>query len=100
MASWAAVLALTGFHYSAVEARMSFAAREGKHFWSTGYAWGTCTQAAAGGGYDVTLDVLNGELSLQCLVLTGVGTVDLGAVRTLRARRGITWHLGPPARTP
>ena len=100
MASWAAVLALTGFHYSAAEGRMSLAAREGKHFWSTGYAWGTCTQVGAGGGYDATLDVLGGELSLQCLVLTGVGTVDLGAVRTLRAAQRITWHLGSATRTP
>ncbi len=41
MASWSAVLALTGFHYSAVNKSMAFNAAEGKHFWSNGYQYGT-----------------------------------------------------------
>lgn len=44
MASWAAVLALTGFQYSAVSGVMRFALNAGQTFWSTGYAWGTCRQ--------------------------------------------------------
>ncbi len=40
MASWAALLALTGFQYSAVDKVMTLAAKEGRFFWSTGYAWG------------------------------------------------------------
>ena len=36
MASWAAILALTGFHYSAVDKRIRFAAPsvDHRHFWS------------------------------------------------------------------
>jgi non-lysosomal glucosylceramidase len=48
MASWAAVLALTGFHYSAVDQRMTFAARPGRFFWSTGYGYGTCVLEGEG----------------------------------------------------
>lgn len=42
LASWGAIIAWTGFHYSAVERRMTFAAREGSWPWSTGDAWGIC----------------------------------------------------------
>jgi uncharacterized protein (DUF608 family) len=95
MASWAAVLAWTGFHYSAVEGRMSFAPREGTCLWSTGYAWGTCTQAAAGDGYDAVLEVLGGHLLLRRFVLEGAGSVDLGSVRTLRGGQQIGLHVEP-----
>jgi len=98
MASWAAVLAWTGFHYSAVEGRMSFAPREGTCLWSTGYAWGTCTQAAAGDGYDAVLEVLGGHLLLRRFVLEGAGSVDLGTVRTLRGGQQIGLHVEPGSR--
>ncbi len=93
MASWAAVLALTGFRYSAVEGTMSFAAQEGRHFWSTGHAWGTCTQVSASGGYEVTLDVLGGELALRSFELTKAGSVDLDDVRELSAGQRAQWHV-------
>lgn len=73
MASWAAVLALTGFRHSAAKRSMTMAAREGTHFWSTGYAWGTCRQEAAGQGMRVTLSVLGGRLELDRFTLTGLG---------------------------
>ncbi|HEU0165574.1 MAG TPA: GH116 family glycosyl hydrolase, partial [Thermomicrobiales bacterium] len=43
MASWAAFLALTGFHYSGVAGTMAFGdlAPGSTTFWSTGDAWGT-----------------------------------------------------------
>src|SRR5205085_9055861 len=46
MASWAAIIALTGFHYDAIEQTMHFAAakQNAKWFWSTGDAWGVVTQ--------------------------------------------------------
>jgi hypothetical protein len=94
MASWAAVLALTGFHYSAVAGKMSFAARAGTHFWSTGRAWGTCTQVGAGEKYDVTLDVMGGQVSLRAFELTGVGGVDLDSVRKLQAGQRASWRIG------
>jgi uncharacterized protein (DUF608 family) len=42
MASWASVLALTGFQYSALGKTINFKNQVGKWFWSNGYAWGTC----------------------------------------------------------
>ncbi len=70
MASWAAVLALSGFHYSAVEKSMRFADREGKYFWSNGSAWGTCRLQKEGQKYRADLQVLNGRLELKAF---GVG---------------------------
>ncbi len=69
MASWAAVLALTGFHYSAVSGVMRFKAQTGQTFWSTGHAWGTCTQTAAADSTHIELSVLHGALPLSRIVL-------------------------------
>ena len=73
MASWAAVLALTGFQYSAVEKTMAFSVREGTHFWSNGRAWGTCTMELNTGSVHVQLAVLQGEISLTAFSLNGYG---------------------------
>ena len=80
MSSWAAVLALTGFHYSAVTQTMTFDAIEGVHFWSTGYAWGTCTITLDehSADADVTLDVLGGKIGVKHFVLRGAGEIDFG----------------------
>jgi non-lysosomal glucosylceramidase len=68
MASWAAVLALTGFQYSAVSQSMKFGAVAGRHFWSNGYAWGSCTIAGdARKGWTLTLSVAEGEVTLASL---------------------------------
>jgi hypothetical protein len=40
MASWAANLALSGFHYSAIDKSISFTDKPGNYFWSNGFAWG------------------------------------------------------------
>lgn len=63
MASWAGVLAWSGFHYSGVERQMTFTDRPGKYFWSNGYAWGTCEVSRE----SVTLELLKGELRLKQL---------------------------------
>jgi hypothetical protein len=41
MTAYGAVLALTGFHYSAIDKRMKFSNLEGKYFWANGYTYGT-----------------------------------------------------------
>ncbi len=74
MASWAAVLALTGFHYSGVEKSMGFAPADGTFFWSNGYAYGTVTQNTAGKNASVTLSVTGGKLTLNAFTLTGYGS--------------------------
>ncbi|MEN6333209.1 MAG: GH116 family glycosyl-hydrolase [Phycisphaerales bacterium] len=74
MASWAAVLALTGFHYSGVDKSMALAPNEGTYFWSNGYAWGTCTMKRSGKKMDVALSVLSGDLTITKFDLTGHGS--------------------------
>jgi uncharacterized protein (DUF608 family) len=93
MASWAAVLAWTGFQYSAVEGRMAFAARPGTHFWSTGYAWGTCTQEASGDGVQVVLSVKHGELALRRFALTGTGEVLWDVPVKVKAGESASWQV-------
>jgi len=48
MANWAANLALSGFHYSAVDKSISFTDKPGNYFWSNGYAWGTAKVSDTG----------------------------------------------------
>ena len=69
MASWAAVLALTGFHYSAVSGRMEFKAQAGNFFWSTGYAYGTVRITRQGEEWQADLQVLGGQVEVKELVL-------------------------------
>lgn len=81
MSSWAAVLALSGFSYSAVDRTMCFAATAGpsRSFWSTGYAWGTLKQTPVGGGIAVELSVLHGKLKLARLLLKDAGSSAIEA---------------------
>ena len=85
MASWAAVLALSGFHFSAVDKSLRFAApdAEQRHFWSTGYAWGTCVLQPSKGACQVDFRVLGGELALDSLTLSGLGQLQFDSTRRL-----------------
>lgn len=65
MASWAAPLALTGFHYSALDKSMKWKVNNGRYFWSNGYSWGTVKMIANGKNLDVNLQVLFGQLELN-----------------------------------
>jgi hypothetical protein len=87
MASWGAVLALTGFHYSADERSIRFAAAEQPTlvFWSNGYAWGTCRQRPEQGGIQVELAVLHGSLTIRRLTLDRYGSVEIAPSRTIGA---------------
>ena len=89
MAAWAAVLALTGFHYSGVSGEMTWRARSGNHFWSTGRAYGTCRQSESGGGFGVELRVLGGRLRLAALRLDGAGEHRLATPRVLSRGDGL-----------
>jgi hypothetical protein len=73
MASWAAVLALTGFNYCGVEKSMTFAARDGVFFWSNGYAWGSCCLKRSTNAMKVEISVLHGELALSKFILRDFG---------------------------
>jgi non-lysosomal glucosylceramidase len=79
MASWAAVLALTGFHYDGRNARITFAPATGlsQHFWSSGSAWGTFRQEPTANSISCHLTVGEGKLNVQTLVLDGFGSAQL-----------------------
>ena len=94
MASWAAVLALTGFRYSAVSRTMCFRSGSGLHFWSTGRAWGTCRVACADDGADVELSVLHGHVVLQRFVLTGLGEWSLGTETRIGDGARLSFRVG------
>lgn len=87
MASWAAVLALSGFSYSGVTKTMTMKASSStsRQFWSNGAAWGTCAQALVGNEIDVEIIVLHGTLSLQTFVLTGWGRETFSSAQHLKA---------------
>jgi uncharacterized protein (DUF608 family) len=93
MASWATVLALTGFHYSAVQARLSLAPAPGLHFWSTGFAWGTCDLRRDGAGWRAHLRVLGGHLSLRRFALEGIGEAELPAAQDLASDSSLEFVL-------
>jgi non-lysosomal glucosylceramidase len=73
MASWSAILAWSGFRYSAVEKKFAITARPGSYFWSNGYSWG---DAQVGAG-KLTITVRSGTLALKTMVLEGLGEVSL-----------------------
>lgn len=69
MASWAALLAESGFHYSGVEKSMEFTTNPGTYFWSNGAAWGKCLIEQTNGNYQIILSVLHGSLKLNSFCL-------------------------------
>ena len=87
LASWAHVLALTGFEYSGVTGTIKFAAatESTTWFWSNGNAWGTVVQTPGEGKIAVKLQVCGGVLPLQRLELREFGTHELDAARELKA---------------
>ena len=85
MAAWAAHLALTGFHYSAVTKTMTLTDEPGRYFWSTGYAWGVCEVSRNGEGLRAGLSVLHGELALSRLRLGDSGEAVFDAMLELAA---------------
>jgi non-lysosomal glucosylceramidase len=76
MASWAAILALSGFQYSAVTGAMTFrATRERtRMIWSTGYAWGRLEQTPGETTTEAELTVLGGRLKISRFTLAGWGS--------------------------
>jgi len=89
MASWSALLALTGFHYSGVTKEITFGDITGQYFWSNGYAYGTVEISQKAGSKQIKLNVMNGRLDLLKVSLEGLGTSSLKALKTLKA--GESW---------
>lgn len=83
MISWAGILAWTGFHYSAVQQSIAFAAKEGTFFWSTGWAYGTVAIKRLGADHQITITVLKGEMACKKISMTDHGSVQLKKAQTL-----------------
>jgi uncharacterized protein (DUF608 family) len=97
MASWAALLAWTGFRYSAVTGTLTLAPRPGRFFWSSGYGWGEYTLAEGVASRELRLHVHGGRLEVSSVVLTGFGRKDLRSRRSLGEGKSLTLTLGPEA---
>jgi hypothetical protein len=89
MASWSALLALTGFHYSGVTKEITFSDITGQYFWSNGYAYGTVEISQKEGSKQIKLNVLNGSLDFSKVSLEGIGTKSLKELKTLNS--GESW---------
>ncbi|MCX7012657.1 MAG: GH116 family glycosyl-hydrolase [Candidatus Sumerlaeota bacterium] len=89
MASWAAVVALTGFHYSAVDGSIAFAANEGTHFWSNGGAWGTCNLKPVKGGMQAVLAVQHGSLKVRRFALSNFGETRFEPAKEIAAGQSL-----------
>jgi uncharacterized protein (DUF608 family) len=85
MASWAAVLALSGFNYSRVTETMKFAPKEGNHFWSNGYAWGNCELKVKKQEIEADLKVKSGQLRLFHFELRDFGRHTFDSAETIKA---------------
>lgn len=77
MASWSALLALTGFCYSGVTGELKLADVGGRQFWSDGYAYGTFELLKGKSGASVRIEVLGGEISLKKITVENTGTITL-----------------------
>lgn len=99
MASWGAVLALTGFQYSGVDCTMQFAAAERplQWFWSNGSAWGVAKQQPGRDTIDVEITVLHGSLRLKKLVLKGYGTAELAETSAIGEKQSAKLTVGKQA---
>ena len=80
MASWASVIALSGFQYSAIDNSMTFTSKPGTYFWSNGSAWGTCKvfQNTA------ELNVLSGEIAISRFTLAGTETKQFANIQIIK----------------
>jgi uncharacterized protein (DUF608 family) len=81
MASWSAVLAMTGFLYSGVEQTLQLKDQPGQYFWSTGYSWGTYQLQKQNNKTQLKIEVIHGKLEIKRL---NVGTLAPQSFKTGR----------------
>ena len=76
MASWAVLIALSGFHYSAVERNLTLTPRVSgssvRSFWTVPSGWGTFELSQTAAALDVQVAVAEGSLRLTKVVLKGI----------------------------
>jgi non-lysosomal glucosylceramidase len=78
MASWATTLAISGFHYSAVNGIFCMNSEPGNYFWSNGYSWGNVNIGQAiTGKIKVSIKVHFGTLMIRTVELNQIGISQL-----------------------
>ena len=82
MASWSALPALTGFHYSGVTGELKFTNRPGKYFWSNGHAYGMAEISNTG---NLTMKVIFGNIRISMVSIQGHESLKLRQPRVIRA---------------
>ena len=65
MASWAAILAWSDYHYSGIDKEMKFTETPGRYFWSNGESWGICDITDS----QATIKAIYGNLELDRLTI-------------------------------
>jgi len=73
MAAWSALIAWSGFNYSAVEKDFAVGQRPGKYFWSNGYSWGSYELT----GNKLLIAVHYGNLQIKSVRVRGMGVFKL-----------------------
>jgi hypothetical protein len=97
MASWGAIPAWTGFHYSGIRGAMRVSCIHGSMFWSNGDAWGTIRQMPApDGSMRVELTVLHGSVRLSHFAVAGVGSKVLDPPCTAKAGKAVRFRFSAP----
>ena len=71
MASWASLLAWTGFRYSAVDRTLDLAPRAGRFFWSAGSAWGSYELKKDSKTWRLALHVNEGQIAIETARVAG-----------------------------
>jgi non-lysosomal glucosylceramidase len=90
MASWAAGLALTGFHYSGVDCSFEVVPKDGRFFWSTGYAYGTFTQRHEGRKRTITIEALKGDCAIRTVALPEFATMRMNETTIVKPGKPLT----------
>ncbi|PWT73239.1 MAG: hypothetical protein C5B59_13880 [Bacteroidetes bacterium] len=80
MASWATLVAYSGFHYSGVTKTFAITSRPGNYFWSNGYSWGNAKVDQK----KLIITVHFGQLPLRNVEFDGNGSMGLKKEITLK----------------
>ena len=92
MASWASILAISNFHYSAVDQTISFTNKPGQYFWSTGYSFGTAKITKDGKGETLELKVIEGNISLNSVSLDNLKALTLPSTTDIKGGETKAFH--------
>jgi uncharacterized protein (DUF608 family) len=85
MASWSAVLALSGFSYSGVTRELRFTNQPGMYFWSNGFSYGTARISGDKKRMTVVLKLISGSIELNKLTIADTGSEVFSKPRRLNA---------------